>query len=374
MQHLTTEQLVAIMCLTCFGCLWLERRLAIFSHVSGVCLTILVAILLSSLGIIPQSHPLYDFFMGPPVPIAIALMIFGIQFKNLVKLPKRTVLVFAFGIFSSITGGVIAAILCAKSLGENAPKLAAQLTASYIGGNENAVAIYHMLGIPAEIFTASFAVDAIVTSIWMVFTILASRSKIVETEVIDVNNRDFDRCSVTLIEIFMSITLGVVAVELSKLISTHLKFIHPLLLMTFVSFAISRTKWVQTLIRPAYLIGTVLFVPFFFSTGAISKIGALAEISPAVAAMPFIIVITHGILIYTFGWAMKIPSSETSLASQSLIGGAGTAIALAQAKQWKSGISIGLILGLIGYAIANFFGVFVFHISKLAISWLGVLS
>jgi uncharacterized membrane protein len=172
----------------------------------------------------------------------------------------------------------------------------------------------------------------------------------------------------------MSITLGVVAVELSKLISTHLKFIHPLLLMTFVSFAISRTKWVQTLIRPAYLIGTVLFVPFFFSTGAISKIGALAEISPAVAAMPFIIVITHGILIYTFGWAMKIPSSETSLASQSLIGGAGTAIALAQAKQWKSGISIGLILGLIGYAIANFFGVFVFHISKLAISWLGVLS
>jgi uncharacterized membrane protein len=54
---------------------------------------------------------------------------------------------------------------------------------------------------------------------------------------------------------------------------------------------------------------------------------------------------------------------ETSLASQVLIGGPATGVALAQVKRWRSGVSMGLLTGLMGYATANYFAVGVYHLS-----------
>lgn len=361
---LSYQQLILIVVATCLFSLWIERKLAWVSHISGICLTILAAIVLSGLGIIPHQHEIYDFFMGPAVPVAIALLVFGLQFRNLVALPKSLLLIFAFGTLSSILGGVIVALFSAKKLGENAPKLAAQLTASYIGGNENAVALAKILEVPTELFVAVFSIDNVVTSLWMLTTLTFARSEFREIEVEGPSERTYDNCQVTLVGILASLALGILVVELSYFLNTLFGGIHPLLYLTVVAFLASRFPVIQELVKPAYLIGTVIFAPFFFSSGAISDLSAIARLPIEVLMMPFLVVGIHGIFIFSFGKLLKIPSSETSLASQALIGGAGTAVALAQAKSWKSGISFGLILGLAGYAIANFCGIFVYYLSS----------
>jgi uncharacterized membrane protein len=66
-------------------------------------------------------------------------------------------------------------------------------------------------------------------------------------------------------------------------------------------------------------------------------------------------------MIIPTAYYLGVTRISTVIASQSLIGGPATAVAIAQAKNWKSGISIGIILGVLGYAVANFFGVLVYN-------------
>ncbi len=78
--------------------------------------------------------------------------------------------------------------------------------------------------------------------------------------------------------------------------------------------------------------------------------------------MPFIIISTQAAVIIKTAKFLKINSMALSITSRSLIGGAGTAVAVAQAKKYEQGISLEIILGVFEYSIANFLGYFVFNI------------
>ena len=93
-----------------------------------------------------------------------------------------------------------------------------------------------------------------------------------------------------------------------------------------------------------------------------SDLRAVFGLPLAIIAMPFIVVGCHAGFVFTAARLLKVSRSSTSVVSQVLIGGPATAVAVAQARKWKSGISIGIILGVLGYAIANFFGVLVHRI------------
>ena len=169
--------------------------------------------------------------------------------------------------------------------------------------------------------------------------------------------------NVTLVKVLASISAAFLVNEASKLASRHIGFLHPILYLGIIGLIVGQIVHIRRFLAPSYLLGTLLFTQFFFSIGAISDLRALSRLHPAVIAMPFIVVSIHGILIYGSAHFLRIASLETSLASQSLIGGPATAMALAQSKGWRSGISLGLIVGVLGYAVANYFGIAVFHIS-----------
>jgi uncharacterized membrane protein len=96
-----------------------------------------------------------------------------------------------------------------------------------------------------------------------------------------------------------------------------------------------------------------------------SDIRAIAALPPGIVAMPFIVVGIHALILIPAAKFLKASKISTMVASQALIGGPATAVAVAQARKWQSGISIGIILGVVGYAAANFFGVLAFNILQL---------
>lgn len=79
--------------------------------------------------------------------------------------------------------------------------------------------------------------------------------------------------------------------------------------------------------------------------------------------LPFIILFFHTFILFLASLPLNFTKLEKAIISQSLIGGAGTAVALAQSKNWKQGVLIGMVLGLLGYAIGNYVGIACYHSS-----------
>jgi uncharacterized membrane protein len=355
------------MVLVCVTCLTLERRVAWLGHISGVCLIITMALLLATLGLIPNANPLYDFFTGPTIPIALALMVLSLDLQELLQIPRSLMVVYVFGVIGTLVGSLLATVLAAKALGMNAALLAAQFSASYIGGGENAVAMQKILNIPNELFVAGFAVDNLLTSVWMVMTLAFARSKPVaaveDAEANQAATRVSDETSVNMIDMLVCLAAAFISHQIALFLAATIGLLHPILYLTLVAFAIGQIPFVKSRVKPAYLLGSLLFAAFFFSIGAVSDLRALANLPWQVMLMPTVVVAVHGVIIYSAGAYFKTPTLETSLASQSLIGGPATAVALAQARGWKSGVSLGLIAGVLGYAIANYFGFGVYHLA-----------
>jgi uncharacterized membrane protein len=347
---------------TAFICYALERRIAWMSHVSGVCLLILVAMVLSQLGIVPSQAFLYDFFQGPLLLIGLVLMTLGLQLQDVVKIPLKILVVFAIGTFGSVVGGLVAGWVGSHSLGIEGYHIAAQLTASYIGGGENAAAMQKIYNIPHNYFVAVFAVDNIVTSLWMMFTIWFANDKHKEVPFHDLDATNFDGTQVDIIGVLACLFISMFLVFVANFAAEHIGGIHKILWLSLLSIACGQIPILRDYFKSSYILGVILFTGFFFSIGASSDIQSILNLPASIIYMPFLVVLIHAAILLPCAYFLKVSRISTMVASQALIGGPATAVAIAQTRKWKSGISIGIVLGVLGYAIANFFGTMVFQI------------
>ncbi len=345
-----------------FICYAVERKIAWIAHVSAVCLLILFAMLLSQIGIVPTQSELYDFFQGPLVLLAITMMTLDFRLKDMIKIPLNIIIIFIAGIIGSIVGGLISGLVASKILGIDAYKLAAQLTASYIGGLENAVAMQKIFDIPNNYFVAAFAIDNIVTSLWIVITIWLANDKGSEIQIAENEASNFDEVRVSIVSIIACLFVSLGIVLLSEYVSKYIGFLHKILWIPIFALIAGQIPMFKEYFKSAYVLGAILFSGFFFSVGAISDLKEILKLPNIIIIMPFIVVFTHAVFIIISAKILKMSRTSTLVVSQVLIGGPGTAVAVAQAKKWKSGISVGIILGVFGYSIANYFGVFVFNL------------
>jgi uncharacterized membrane protein len=185
-------------------------------------------------------------------------------------------------------------------------------------------------------------------------------------------NLMLDGCPAKIIDFLVTIFCALATTALSNFCSKKFGVLHPLLYLSVFALLAGQIPVIKRHLKQSYMLGSLAFAPFFFSIGAISDLYAIASVPRTILIMPFIVVIVHAIIIFSVAEMLKINRGETCLASQSLIGGAGTAVALAQAVQWRTGVSLGMILGITGYAIANYFGVMVYHVATFLIILMGV--
>lgn len=359
---MTNEMLLLIIAASAFFCLVLERNIAWLSHVSGVGLLILVGMVLSFFDIVPAQSDVYDFLQGPVVLIGLVMMTVGLHLNDVIRVPWKTLVVFAAGICGTVFGGLIAGYVGSWSLGGDSYKLAAQLTASYIGGGENAVAMQKIFDIPKEYFVAIFAIDNIVTSLWMAICVWLASDRDKEVNIDDKDASNFDGTRIDITSIIGSIFISMAVVWLAQIAATKIGFIHKILWMSIFALIAGHIPGIRIYLKAAYVLGASLFTGFFFSIGAMSDLSSVVNLPFSIIAMPFIVVGVHGLTIIPIAYFLGVSRISTMVASQALIGGPATSVAVAQARKWKSGISIGIILGVFGYAVANFFGVFVYNL------------
>ncbi|WP_338636196.1 DUF819 family protein [Spirobacillus cienkowskii] len=347
---------------TLFVCFEIEKKLAWITHVSSVCLVILVAMLLSQIKIIPSQSEVYDFFQGYAVLIGITLMVLNFKFKNILKLNYKILIVFLFGLVGSFVGGILAGYIGHFALGDTAFKLAAQFTASYIGGLENAAAMQKMYNIPETYFTAAFTIDNIITSLWVLASVWLGKSSQTITNTSDNTIQEFDSADISLVNISACLFMATLIIMLGKEMSNIIGFFHSIIWITLLAIIVGQIPIISQYCKPAYVLGATAFAFFFFSIGASVNFKALLALDKMVIIMPIIVISVHAIFIILAAKIFGVNKASTIISSQALIGGPGTAVAVAQAKHWREYFSTAIILGVFGYTLANFFGAFVFNI------------
>ena len=368
---MSVEHLTLVICLSCFFSVVVEKQVSWLTYFSSSCMLVVIGLILGALKLVPHEHPIYDFFLGPTLPVILCLMFLALDFDEIKSIPKRFIYLFCFGAVGTLVGGVFAGLIGYQFMGIDAIKISSQLVGSYVGGGENALAVKEILDIPNSLFIPVFAVDNILTSFWMILTLIIGKGEFEENKGPAERENSWDNPQSNLIEIFGCLSITFLVLQVSKYLS-NLIGIHLLLIITIVaSFAVN-IKPFKKYLRPSYLLGSFLFAPFFFSMGAISDLSVVAERSLFVVFAPFIVALTHGMFLALLTFNIKGSRLEKGLVSQALIGGSGTAVAYAQAKKWRKGISLGMILGVLGYTIGNYAGLLCYELTLKIIKYLGV--
>lgn len=362
----------------------LEQRYHSFRSLGSALVGILLAMALSNVGIIPGESSAYVFLGGPAVSAGIALILLTVDIRTVVQAGPTMLAAFAIGAVGTAVGASVAALLLADSIGPETWKLAGQYTATYTGGGANFAAVGAALETSGELFAAGIAADVIITAIWMaacltVPLLWSAGDKKSDSTVADRDAEPVTATSKTAdddapqppvgVERMLYSSIGAVGLvdlavmaaivfgtlSASDILGELLAPIPGVLWLTIIALILAQIPYVRGL-KGAGVIGNYLVLLFLASNGARSVVANIVVVGPPVVYYAVTTVAIHGIIIFGVGRLVGLDLKTLAVASQANIGGPGSAIALASARGYADRLLPGVAVGLLGYAVGNFFG------------------
>lgn len=353
----------------------LEARYRLFRSLGAALVGILLAMLLSNVGIIPGASPAYDFLSGPAVSAGIVLILLSVDLRTVIEAGPRMLAAFGVGAIGTVAGSAVAALLLADAIGPETWKLAGQYAATYTGGGANFAAVGAELETSGELFTAGIAADVIVTAIWMA-TCLAvpalwpgRASAAAETSPVSRAEADADtdaastgldrRLYRTIGTVSLTDIAGLLVIVLGTLLTANwLAARTPLpgvLWLTTLALGLAQVRQIREL-RGAAVFGNFLVLWFLASNGASSVVANIVAVGPPIFYFALITVAIHGLIIFGGGRLVGLDLRTLAVASQANVGGPASAMALASARGYTDRLLPGVAVGLLGYAVGNYIG------------------
>ena len=360
----------AIMVIVAFG-LWAESQ-RWGQQLGGPLILLAVSMAASNFGIIPYSAPLYGTIAGVLVPMAIPLLLLRADLRTIFAESGPMLVAFLLAAGATIVGALVAAQLI--DMGPLHAEIAGTITSSYIGGSLNFVATAEAVGIKdSSVYVASLSADAVGAVIFLVMLMLmptigfirrAMPSRFIgqgpeavaaAVDAPDPKKAKPFRLATAANGLALSLVICAVSSGLASLLQADAFFV---LIVTALSLVVANfAKPVVRRVESEFELGTLFMYVFF------AVIGAGANISEVLgAALPIIIFITvmvvvHLCLLVIIGKLMKLDLAEVLIASNACILGPAPAAALAASKGWQPLVAPGILVGMLGYAIATFIGV-----------------
>ena len=354
-----------------FVAIQLERRVGVFRSLGAALVGILLAMLLSNIGILPGTSPTYEFLMGTGVNLAIALILLSVDLGSVLKAGSGMLAAFGIGALGTAVGAITGGLLLSGVVGPETWKLAGQFTGTYTGGGANFAALGRAFETSADLFSAATAADVIVTAVWMAacltVPVLLGRPKQGHGEGAPVAGESSGEGQLTLERTLQSSVKPVLLGDTAALVAiavgavwgadklAGLLPIHEVLWLTTIVLILAQVPAVKALSGSA-LFGNYLLLLFLASNGARSVIANLVAVGPPVFYYAIITVALHGVVIFGIGRLARLDFATLAVASQACVGGAASAIALAGARGYTDQLVPGVAVGLLGYAVGNYLG------------------
>ncbi len=366
----------AILCLLIAFSEWLSRQKH-FSYLGSALIVILAAAVLANTGLLPSSRnapPLYDGIFNYIAPLAIFFLLLDVKLKDLRQAGLPMLILFGVGALGTMVGAFVGyQLLAPQNHGvEKAYAVAGMFTGTYTGGsvNLNAVALQFGVTKSGTLFAAINAADNIITTIWIVATLLLPRllqsiwprgagSRAASAAAIAPELEAKEPLRVTDLSLLLALGLG--SLFLSQLVSQWLPAVPYVLTLTTAALVLAQIPAIQRL-RGGTVLGYFTVLLFLAVVGAYCDLGALianGAVALTLLAWVTIIVGIHALIIFGIGGLFRQDWALIAVASNANVGGATSAGVLATAIGRGDLRLPGILAGSLGNAVGTYAGVLI---------------
>lgn len=378
--------------ITCWAAMsiYLEQTYKWAAKVSGAIIALVGAMVLSNLKIIPMDAPVYDIVWGYVIPLAIPLLLFQCNISKIVKESGRVLVIYLLSAGGTVLGAMLAFSLLSSAIPE-AAKITGMMTGSYIGGSVNFVAMAEAFEVSGEMVSATVVADNLLMALYFLVLIMIpsveffrkhfNHPHVLEVESVECSDEEtvasayWGKKEISLKDIAFSVAsaFAIVAIsgELAKFFASAIPTTgtasglansllgNKYLIITTLTMALATAlpNFFGN-IRGSQEIGTFLIYLFFMVIGVPASIGMIISKSPMLLVFCGIMVFVNMVISFGLGKIFKFDIEEIILASNANIGGPTTAAAMAISKGWNKLIGPIMLVGILGYIIGNYFGIF----------------
>ncbi|MGX7167888.1 DUF819 family protein [Facklamia hominis] len=370
----------------------LEQKYDWASKVTGAIIALVMMLVLSNVGVIPTSSPVYDAVWDYIVPLALPMLLFTADLKSIKQGAGRLMLIFLLSSLGTIVGGVLAYFLL-RDLIPQLNDIVPMFIGTYIGGGVNFVALSTAYKVPAATTSAAMVADNLLMALYFFVLITLPGLKWIQyhyshphmdklTEMTTEDRSASDTMAakywspkdISLKDIALTVSLSLVIVALSSTLANYIGrcftgqdfwsvvlrsfFGNKYLLITTFTILLASLcpKWMQS-IHGSQELGTFLIYLFFAVIGAPASVPLILSESPLLLLFAAIMVFTNLLWTLLCGKLFKFSIEEIIVSSNANIGGPTTAAAMAVSKGWGDLIVPALLVGTLGYVVGNYLGV-----------------
>ena len=133
--------------------------------------------LLTTLGILPFKSQVYEWIAAYVLPACLILILMTTDIGGLKRIGRLAFIAITGSIVAVLISGAITFFLFRETIGQETWKAAAVLSASWIGGTANQLAVKQALGFSDQLFTPLFIADITIVYIWMTFLMIISANQ-----------------------------------------------------------------------------------------------------------------------------------------------------------------------------------------------------
>ena len=363
-----------------------------YKYIPSLLLCYFLPSILNSLGLISgEESGLYFMASRYLLPTSLVFLTLSIDFKAILGLGKKAVIMFFAGTVGVIIGGplaiLITSIFAPEIVGGAGPDAVwrglATVAGSWIGGGANQTAMKEVFQTSDKLFSSMIAVDVIVANIWMAFLLYgAGISKRMDrwfkadSSAIDDVRDKIENYQLSIAKIpnltnvvtLLAVGFGITGFShfcadiLAPFIKKHAPSLEKFSLTSdfFWLIVIATTAGLILSFTPvrklegfgASRIGSLFIYVLVVTIGMKMDIMAVFE-SPELFLVGLIWMIIHVVILLSVGKIIKAPFFFIAVGSQANIGGAASAPIVASAFH-PSLATVGVLLAVLGYALGTY--------------------
>ncbi|MDX3773675.1 DUF819 family protein [Chromatiaceae bacterium AAb-1] len=365
---------------------------AFYRYVPALLLCYFIPSLFNSFGIIDgEGSSLYKMASRYLLPASLVLLTLSVDFKAIIGLGPKALILFLTGTVGIIIGGPIALATVGsffpEALGGEGDQAIwrgmTTIAGSWIGGGANQAAMKEVFDVKGEIFSVMITVDVIVANIWMAVLLwIASRSDYFDNR----NNADVSAITSlrqkiekyqaenaripSLIDIMLiaAVAFGVTGLShaLADIIAPWLERVAPQLaiysltstffwlvvIATTLGLLLSATKARNLEAVGASKVGSAFLYILVATIGMHMDITAVMDY-PVMFLVGIVWISVHGILLLIVTKLLRAPMFYMAVGSQANVGGAASAPVVAAAFH-PSLAPVGVLLAVLGYGLGTY--------------------
>lgn len=367
--------------------IWLEQRNAAARKVTGAVIALFAGMALSNVGFLPTSSASYDVVWNYVVPLVVPLLLLRLNVLRVVRETGRLFGAFHLAALGTVLGTVAAVWLFGRHIPE-LPKIGAAMSASYIGGSVNFVAMVSTFEPTAELSDATIVADNAVMALYFLLLIALPAIPCVRRAFSGAagaagraaaspapggsgtaSAEDFWRPRpISLLGIALALACAFAIAAASDKVSGHFARggYHPLvrdvlgqkyLVLTTLSvlFPIAFPRLAAS-VEGSEELGTFFIYVFFILVGVPASFEAVFARAPLLFAFCAVILSGNFAVAFGLGRLLGYRLEELVLAAVVTSGGPMNGAAIAISKGWAPWVFPSVLAGLWGYCIGNYVG------------------